>query len=594
MKTTINILLFIFIQFSLSAQIVFEANVSKNVVIVGERFEVKFKVNENAGQFSPPALTHFNILSGPNQSTSMQWINGNMSSSKTFSYMLSANNEGKYVIGVAKIKINNTIYETQPIEITVEKQTNTSSNQPTASTKNLSKDQNEDLFIKLFVTKKKTYLGEQILATYKVYSRVDLIGISDSKEPNFNGFWKEDIKLSDNTQLEREMLDGKPYNTAVLKKTLLFPQKSGKIIIEPLEVTFRVRVSEQGNPKNIFDQFFGRYTEKNIPIKSNNFELEVEALPQGKPKEFAGAVGQFKMNASIDKSEVKTNDAINFKIEYSGKGNLKLIDLPKIEFPADFEVYDPKITNKIVVTENGMSGSKTAEYLIIPRHSGDFTIPEIQFSYFDPATNKYEKIQNGPFTIKVLKGENEELFSDNQSVNKKSLKILGSDIRYIKTNTIDFNTNSESFFRSNYHYLLLLLPFIILLVSIPLFSKMKSSLENVALNRRKKANKKALERLKSAKNCLQNQDKKRFYEEIFKAIYGYLSDKLAINTAELNKENISNYLNLNNIEQSIQEKLFSIIETSEIARFSPSSSFSETEVYQQTLEIISQLENELK
>jgi hypothetical protein len=592
-------ILILFITLSNSfAQVNFNAVLNKNTVKVGERFTVEFKANTNFTQYTPPAFSHFNVLSGPNQSSSMSWVNGKQSVSKAFTYYLTASSEGTFVIGEAKIEANGKAYTSKPVQIKVVKaaQQKTTSKKQASNNKTIA-NADENLFLKAYINKTKGVVGDQFIATYKLYTRLDISGIVNQKLPDNGGFWKEDINLPERTVFTQENINGLVYNTAVIKQTVLFPQKSGKIKVEPLEVTFRVRTKEQGggNRRSVFDQFFGRHVEKDMVVKSNSLNINIDAVPQkGKPSDYSGGVGRFTFSAKPDKTEMNSNDAFNFNISIKGSGNIQLLQAPKVDFPADFETYDPKTTDKNSATANGVSGRKTYNYLVIPRHSGDFVIPEIRFSYYDTKSKRYKTITQGPFNIHVNKGENED---NNTTVfsgqNKKELKVIGTDIRYIHTNTT-LNTNNKYFLNSLPYFLILGFPFILLSLLFVARKKIDKSKLDIIGNKKKKATKLATKKLAIAKKHLDNNELDTFYEEVTNAIYGYFGDKFNIDKAAISREVIIEKLNNLSIDSSKTESLVNIIEKCEMARFAPIKDISGEGMYEEVLSIISTIEEQAK
>ncbi|MEK6616210.1 MAG: BatD family protein, partial [Bacteroidota bacterium] len=373
----------------------FTASVNKNKIAVGEVFQLDFSINASGKSFSPPSFSDFTIYSGPNQSTSMQIINGSMSQSITLSYYLAAKKEGTFTIGSASITVGNNTLQSNAITIEVVKGGNTQQTQTQSQggtqDKTSGKANSENLFAKTFVSKSKVYAGEQIVITHKVYTRMNLKGFQNVKFPSYNSFWAQEVGRNTQYEVTTENVNGVAYNVVEIKKAFLFAQRSGKIEIEPMEVECVVR-EKSGKRNDPFSQFFGNdpffgfdsYKDVLYTVKSNAVTMEVVPLPEAnKPVDFPGAVGNFSMNATIDKDKVKANEGVTLKITISGKGNLKLIDAPKMNFPDEIERYDPKTNENISVSGSGVSGSKTFEYLIIPRYEGIYKIQPCSFNYFD-------------------------------------------------------------------------------------------------------------------------------------------------------------------------------------------------------------------
>ncbi|MDO8627760.1 MAG: BatD family protein, partial [Candidatus Diapherotrites archaeon] len=440
----------------------FTASVNKNKVAAGEVFQLDFTINASGKSFSPPSFSDFTIYSGPNQSTSMQIINGSMSQSITLSYYLAAKKEGTFTIGSASITVGNNTLQSNAVTIEAVKSGNTqqaqTQSQGGTQDKTSGKASSENIFAKTSVSKSKVYAGEQIIITHKVYTRMNLKGFQDVKFPSYNGFWAQEVGRNTQYEVTTENVNGVPYNVVEIKKAFLFAQRSGKIEIEPMEVECVVR-EKSGKRNDPFEQFFGHdpffrfdsYKDVLYTVKSNAVTIEVIPLPEAnKPADFPGAVGNFSMNATIDKDKIKANEGVNLKITISGKGNLKLIDSPKMNFPDEIESYDPKTNENISVNESGVSGSKTFEYLLIPRHEGIYKIQSWNFNYFDAEKKMYVALPSKEFTITVEKGEGNSTSSPViSSVAKEDVKMIGSDIRYIKTGNIHLEKRGEYFFSSS-------------------------------------------------------------------------------------------------------------------------------------------------
>lgn len=578
----------------------FTASVSKNEVAAGERFQVTFQLNTSGSGFTAPSFDKFSVLSGPNQSTSMQWINGAMSSSISYSFILAAPQEGEFTIGPASIKADGKIYSTEPVKIKVVKGVVP---QPQQQPKGQQQPQNSSqggnvsdyVFIKLYLDKSKAYLGEQIIATYKIYMRANPVSNDVDRLPTFNGFWTQEIELPQQANITQEALNGIAYNVAVLKQTILFPQRTGTLEVQPLGLNIVLRVQDNSRQRSIFDQFFGAYRDVKYTVTSNTGKVEVLELPEdGKPAGFSGAVGKFAMEASLSKNLVKTNEAVNLKIAINGKGNIKLIEPFKISFPADFETYDPKTNDRISATASGLSGKKEFDYLIIPRHSGDFTIPPFSFSYFDPSTKQYTTLHSGEMKITVEKGEEKESSQAFSTISREDVKFLGKDIRFIKPETGGLKEKNKYFFNSFNFYALLSAPFLGFLLLLFIRRKYESYHSDVIGLKSRRATRVATKRLSVAKKAMGTNEKIKFYEEVFKALYGYLSDKLAILVSDLSKENISEVLKKRNVSDEVILKLTDVLARCEMARFAPVQDIPERQVYENAVSIISKIEEEIK
>lgn len=580
------------------------AQASKTKVAVGENFQISFSINSNGNGFKAPPLNDFDVYSGPNQSTSMSFINGSMSQSITFSYVIAAKKEGKYTIGAASMNAAGTTVQSNPLTIEVVKGNATAQNQgnTNAPSQNSASANSENigdnLFVKTSVSKTKAYLGEQITVTHKVYTRYQLRGFQDIKFPDYRGFWSQEAPGTQQIQVVNENIDGVNYQVGELKRTYVFAQRSGKLEIEPMDIECVVRKQSNKRPRDVFEQFFGGgYEDAVYAVKSKPVQIEILPLPEtNKPADFSGAVGNYSFKAQLSKDKIKANDAINLTITLTGKGNIKLVDPLKINFPEDFETYDAKIKENISANGGGVSGSKTFDYLIIPRHGGDYKIDQINFSYFDPEKKQYVTLPSPEFNIQVEKGKDEDATANVFNPrSKEDVKILGNDIRYIKTNNIELKPKNNYFFGSGLFYTGIATPF---LAFIGFLFVRKKSIENnkdIVSVKSRKATKMAKKRLLLAEKHLKENNKEQFYIEIFKALYGYTSDKLNIPVAELNKEHISEKLKNGNVTDATIKELIAIVDSCEYARYAPSAVSGDlSNIYNTTVELITKIESELK
>ena len=577
----------------------FTASVSKNPVAVGEQFEVTFTLNGNAESFDPPSFNGFQMLSGPNQSTSMTSINGRTTMSLSLSYILAGTKEGSFTITAASVTAGGKQYKSNPIKIKVAKGSAAAPNNQSAargqgsgrSDEGRSADISSRLFIRAIANKTNVYQGEQLTVTYKLYANVDLIGNTIDKLPDFNGFWSQEVdKNNQYVNWEAEVYNGVRYNVAVLKEIILFPQRYGKLTLDPLAMTFVVRQSVPSDDP--IEAFFGSYKDVKYKIKSAPVGINVKPLPEiGKPAGFAGAVGNFGMGVGLDRKEVKANEAINYTVRITGSGNLKLIKTPSVNFPAGIEKYDPKIDDQITESMSGVSGTREYTYLLIPRHEGNYTIPPFEFSYFNPATKKYVTLSSEEFAIKVLKGAPGSNVTAYGPGNQQEVKVLDKDIRYIKTTEPDFEKEGDGFYGSILYYILFALGPLLFLSAL-LYRKWyrENNKDQVAVKGRN-ANKVAARHLSTAQKHLLTGDKANFYEAIYKGLYGYLSDKLNIAAADLNRENITEKLLVRNIDNALVGQLTETLDLCEMARYAPVSGISEQEVFEKAKGIINDIEN---
>lgn len=571
------------------------------MVAVGESFRVTYTLNAKGSNLKVPPFENFNLISGPSpsESSSVTIVNGQMSKSVSisYSYVLEAKSVGKFKIPSASISVEGKNITSNEVQIEVvagnsnKKQTNQNQNQQTASSNEINGD---DLFVKTNISKSTLYKGEHLIATIKLYTKLNLVGFEGIKLSDFKGFWVQD--LEDNKKqysIEQENVDGEIFNIVLLKKVLLIPQQGGDIYIEPTEIECVIQQQIKNSRRSFFDDFFGSVQNVKKKVVSPKVKISVKDLPSNSPASFNGAVGSLNMKAEIDKLEAKTNDAITLKVTISGDGNLKLLNEPKIEFPTDFEVYDAKITDKISNNANGSSGSKTFEYLMIPRYAGKFTIPSFEFSYFDVKSGKYVSQNSDDFELNIEKGNEDENSTIVSNFAKEDVKFIGKDIRFIKTDKFDLQNIGSYIYGSTMY--VLSFPTLFLAFLIILFLRRKRIRENanMMLVKNRKANKMAQKRLKLANKFLKENNQSAFYDEILKALWGYLSDKLGISLADLSKDNVIE--TLQKYEFTEIAELSNIIDNCEFARFAPEASGQNMdEMYDATMKMIGKIDNQIK
>ena len=584
-----SLLAFIAVLTVKSQETSFYATVDKNPVGLGDVFSYQITLENGRGDVTPPSLSDFNIVYGPSRSSNYRIINNQQTSSFTLSYTMRAVSKGEFTIGSAYTTINGQKFKTDPITVKViegqssraQQKNRTQGSQGNQG--NAKNTTNENFKVQIQLSKRKAYLGEQIIATYVIYAstRYRNIEVEDTRFPGLSGFWTEELK-ADQARWERdvEMLNGVPYRKAVLKKQIVFPQRTGKIQIDPLTITARINRS-----------FFNPGEE--LKLASNSPVIEVTPLPENEPDSYSGAVGDFSMKVDIDRKELNANEAINLKINISGSGNLGLVKEPALNFPADFETYDPETKDRINVSGGGVSGSRTFEYLVIPRYPGEYEIPEINFSYFNPQQGQFITKSEGPFNIKVNGSATSGVAVNGERV-KSTVKQTKSDIRYINTEKDTLQPKGTHFFNTASYYIALGIPFLGFLLFM-IFRKRKAiELDDVQGTRRRKANKMARRRLKLADKALKADDSKQFYAEIFKAIYGYMSDKLGIQGSLLSRQVIVENLKERHIDEGLIQELSITIETCEMARFAAVTNMSDREFYAQTVKLLSKLESQIK
>jgi hypothetical protein len=563
----------------------FIASVSNKNIEVGEEFQIIFSANGNAEDFKAPNLLGLRKISGPNKSSSssVEIINGKVNSSKTtsFSYYVSALREGSLTIPSASIKINGKLVQSKPIKINVRK---------ADPNKKSGFSISENVNIKVEVNKKNVYQGEQIIVSYKLYSKINLADITIEQLPKLNGFWSEQIETSSRATIEN--IEGVNYKVWEINKSLLTPQKSGELKIDPMRLMITVQVKSQRKSGDIFGMF-NNY--KNIveEIESKEINVKVKDLPPNPPQSFYGAVGMFNLKANSDKNTLEANEAINYKIELSGSGNLSLIDKIPVKFPDDFEVFDPEKKDKFFNGKNNKKGEIIFNHLIIPRFQGQYKIAEQEFTFFNPKTKKYQTLKTNPIDINVTKGINQK----NIVTNSREL----SNENELELNSIrkksEFNLINQKKWHQEWWYILLIVLPIILTISAGIRRIYISIIEKDPVNRKfRKSLKIAQKRLKNAEKLLKTNQKPHFYEEIEKSLLNYFSQKFNSDTADLSKEKISQIFIKKQIDKKVLDDYISILEDCEFCRYSPASIENNdlNIVYNKASKIIIEIEKQLK
>jgi hypothetical protein len=581
-----------------AGDIKFTASVSKSQVGVGEQFEVDFTINGSGNRFTAPDFTAFQFISGPNISLSTTIVNGATVYGTTYGYTLSAAKEGTFTITAAAIVVNGQTLLSNSLKIKVQgqappqqkpqPQATPPDNNPEANAKDLSRS----LFIKADVSSTKVYTGEQINVRYKLYTCVDLEANQLDKAPDLNGFWIQDvIKKNPNAVWSTETYNGIRYGVAIIKQTIISPERSGDLTIDPLIMTFLARIKL---PRQLLNNPFGNYQEVKYQAKSAPVVIHVMPLPaKGKPAGFSGAVGFFSIYTDIDKRNLKANETINYTFEVRGTGNLNLVTAPVITPPVDFEKYDPKTTDRITVDSTGISGSRQFSYLLIPRYQGNYTLKLAQFTYFDPVAKKYVTLPVSTFDIKVSKGDAQVNAPVFNSADQQDIKTLGNDIRYIKTSPVRLDEGDGEFYDSFLYYILLLLGPLSFTAAF-FYRKWRISYNSdPVLVKGRKASSIAVKHLADAKKELTAGNKMAFFAAIAKGLYGYLSDKLDIPIADLNKENITDRLKARSISDPVIQELNDTMDSCEMARFAPVSGISQQQVFENAKNIINEIEDKL-
>ena len=578
-----------------------------DVVVSGDQVRLVFTVNsQDIKDFRAPSIKGFDVLMGPSRSqqSSIQIINGKRTSnsSTAFTYILLAGSPGTYTIPAASVEVNGEKVFSNAISIKVLPQDQNSGNSGNNGGGRASSSRSQaagsrissnDLFITATASKTTVHEQEAILLTYKVYTVVNLRQLY-GKMPDLKGFHTQEVELPQQKTFTLEHYKGRNYNTTVWSQYVLFPQQTGKLEIP--SITFDGVVAQQTVSDDPFDAFFngGGYVEVKKKITTPKVVINVQPLP-AKPAGFSGAVGEFKLASSINATDVKTNDAVTIKLTLSGTGNMKLIGTPEVKFPQDFEIYDPKVTDDYKLTNSGLTGTKTFEYLAIPRHAGNFTIPAIEFTYFDLKSNSYKTLKTETYNLKVAKGQGnaDQVISD--FTNKESVKMLGKDIRFIKLGDSSLRPKGDFFFGTVGYYLCYLIPLLLFVVFAVIYRQKALENANVAKVKTKKANKVATRRMKLAGKLLAENKKNEFYDEVLKALWGYISDKLSIPVSQLSKDNIEAELTNYGVQEALIAEFIGVLNECEYARYAPGNENEAMDkVYSASVEVISKMENSIK
>lgn len=607
MKNWYFIILLIVAKCTFAQDVTFKAS-APEIVEVGQQFRLTYSVNAKAQNFSAQAVNGINVLAGPStsQSSNVSIVNGQVTQNfeLRYTYIVQATKEGEFKIPPAEVTVDGKVYKSNAIKVEAIKADATSAQRVRAAGMNQAQETNtnssneaskDDLYLRVYLSKTKVHREEHIVATIKLYTKVAIADFGRFKLPTFDGFITEDIYAPSSIEWTRENINGQIYNTGILRKYILFPQKEGDIDISPAELEVAYQKPSARRSRSMFDEFFGTYDNLQTNLISNDVKVKVEPLPANKPFNFSGAVGKIKLEASIDNSNVRTNDAINLKVKISGTGNLKYINPLDIEFPSDFDVYDPKVGDNIKYSENGAIGSKNFEYLIIPRHAGEYTIPAFSFAYFDTESNQYKTQKAGPFKINVAKSEGDTAVTVSAAFSKEDVRFLGKDIRFIKTGKFNLKPIDKFIFGTIEFYLAYII--LIVLFAVVFFIRKKKAKENanVMLVKNKKANKFAKKRLNKASDFMKQNQKEQFYEELVKAMWGYLSDKLGIAFADLSKDNARTQMIEKKVDQEYIDQILDIIDRCEYARYAPVNEETKMDtLYNDAIKVISKLQQKLK
>ena len=593
---------------------------AKKQVVVGERFQVVFEANAEGRNFTAPSFEGFNVVGGPFTSTSssIQMTSAGVTRTvrNSYTYALQAYQEGTFHVGSASLTVSGDKITSEPFDIKVlpddgsnggsggysgggsnQGQSQQSSNDPEVSGK--------DLFLKVVPSKKSVYVGEQVVLTYKLYTKVPVSSLSVEKMPSYAGFWTKDISDNNGGALRQssEYINGVEYTVAEIQKMVIVPQRSGSLTLDPMTIECIAQIRTESNrrsndPFDVFfnDPFFNRNIKNvNKQLSSSSLTINVQNLPVAdKPDSFAGAVGNYSFKSEIDKTELRTNDAFTLTYTVSGQGNVELLQMPTPVLPPDFEVYDPKITTSVDHNAQGLTGTKKAEYLVIPRRAGSFNIPAAEFSYFNPANGSYQTLRSDAYTLSVQKGKDSDQGGGIYTSNQEDIKYLGSDIRHIKRDDAKLRPMHTTFFGSAAYYVALMALLLLFIILLLVLKKREQLSQDTAANRNRKADKVARGRLKSALQYLKAKDQEKFYVEMSQALWGYIADKTGIERSKLSMDTVSETMRAKNVPDDLTQQFVDTLNSCEFARFAPGSAEEKMdELYQKGIDVISRAEKVL-
>ena len=596
---------------------------AKKQVVVGERFQVVFEANAEGKNFQAPSFEGLSVVGGPFTSTSSSFsmVNGSMSHTVkvTYTFALQAYQEGTFRVGAASLTVKGNKISSEPFEIKVLPDDGSHSNNSSSGyaggssqggqqqSSNDPEVSGKDLFLRVIPSKKSAYVGEQVVLTYKLYTKVPVSSLSVEKMPSYAGFWTKDVSDNNSGALHQssEYINGIEYTVAEIQKVVVVPQRSGKLSVDPMTIECIAQIRTESNnrrsndPFDIFfnDPFFNRnITNVRKELSTQNFSLDVKNLPEtDKPASFAGAVGDYTFKSSIDKTELKTNEAFTLTLSVSGTGNIELLQLPEPVLPPDFEVYDPKVTTSANNGAQGFTGTKKAEYLVIPRRAGDFSLQPVEFAYFNPSREAYQTVVSEPYEIHVEKGVGGE--GDDGSIyasNQESIKYLGSDIRHIMTDDPKLKPTGTVFFATPAYFVALLVALLAFVILLLVSKKHEEQKQDTAANRNKKATKVARGRLKKAEQFLKVKDQNNFYIEMSQALWGYISDKLGIERSKLSMDTVSEAMKEKNVPDDLTQQFVDTLNNCEFARFAPGDAEEKMDdLYRKGIEVITKAEKVL-
>lgn len=566
-------------------EITFEVKLSKEKLGVNERLRVEFTMNKDGDNFNPPNFNGFKVVMGPSQSISSSWINGKRSFSKSYGYILTPIKTGNFEIGQATIEINGKTYKTVPKKVRI---TGAVAN-PNAP-KSANDIAEENLYLVAEVSKGSPYLNEAVTVVYKLYisPSVSVTNFKALDSPKYNNFWSQDIPVK-RYDTKNDTYDGKPFRSVILKRVVLYPQKEGRLTIEPLALEIFVDV-----PTNRRDFFGGKiFKQATKTVSAGRRTLNVKPLPEaGKPADFGGAVGDFEFSVTTSKNTLNASESLQAKVEVSGKGNLKLFQLPEPELPSSLEVYEPEYDENVNTLVSGMQGKVANNYTVVPSFRGKYPIPSISFSYFNPKTKQYNTLNSNEITINVKEGpEDTNASIAANATNQKLVVPTGKQFHFIKVKPNLKTIGSNYFFGSNKFYLWLFAPLLLIPLCIVLYRKREERAQDIVGNKVKKASRLARKYLSTAKKELGNES--NFYVALEKALHNYLKAKLKIETSEFSKEKITSLLTGKKVDPTTTESFIELLKNCELARYSPFTNVQMQQDYEKASEVISLIDKQL-
>ncbi len=581
-------ILTLFVSFTGLAQVEFEAKASREKLGVNERLRIDFTMNQDGDNFNPPDFRGFKVIGGPNQSISQSFVNGKRSFQKKYSYYLQPNGRGNFTIGQATIEIQGQTYKTPPIDVeitaAVDKPTDGSNPEIIAA---------DNIHLVVNVSDRTPYLNEGISIEYRLYFSQD-VNVRQwypKDVPQYTDFWSQDIDIPQYSAKE-DLYKGDPYQYVTVKKTVLYPQKTGELKIDPL--TFTVPVNVPSDRRDIFGRRLYETVERTVASPSTI--INVKALPtEGKPANFTGAVGSFDFKVTNSKDQLDANESLQVKLQVNGNGNLKLFQLPKLNLPASLEVYEPEHQENVNTNMNGMYGNISDSYTVVPQSKGKYPINPVSFSYFDPRSETYKTITSRELLINVENGparvNTPVATADSNSVSKQPVASAGKQFRYIDLEPNLKPKNSGEFFKSAGFWTALIAPLLLIPIGIVTGRRRESSMSDVEGKRSKKADKLARKYLSEARKNLG--DQKQFYESLERALHNYLKAKLSIRTGEMSKEKIKSLLAEKGVGAETINSFIGILESCEFARYTPTSNVGMQQDYDKAKKTISELDKQL-